>query len=133
MPQRYFWCAVLILALIVGVAPPARAVDPEGVLIIVAATVTAAAIAVVATVASVEHKRKKIVITGCVIAGEKGRTVTDEEDKRIYILSGDTTGIQPADRMKLEGKRVNPKGPDKTRVWETKRVIKDFDICQRHS
>jgi predicted TIM-barrel fold metal-dependent hydrolase len=62
------------------------------------------AIAVVATVASVHHRRKKIVITGCVISGENGMTVTDEEDRKIYALSGNMTDIKPGDRMKLEGK-----------------------------
>jgi hypothetical protein len=107
---------------------PARADNPEKVLIVIAATTTAAAIAVVATVASV-HRRKKIVITGCVISGEKGMTVTDEEDKKTYALFGDTTDLKRGDRMRLEGKKVKPKGPDKTFVWEAKDVIKDFGVC----
>jgi len=129
MTQKCFWCGILIVALTVGLATPARAVDPEGVLIIIAATTVAAAIAVV-TVASVHHRRKKIVITGCVISGEKGMTVIDEEDRKIYALSGNTTGIKAGDRMKLEGKKVKPKRPDKTRVWEAKGVINDYGVCR---
>jgi hypothetical protein len=57
-------------------------------------------------------------------------TVTDEKDKQIYALSGNTTGIKPGDRMKLQGKKVKSKGADHTVVWEAKAVAKDFGVCQ---
>jgi hypothetical protein len=57
-------------------------------------------------------------------------TVTDEDDGKIYALSGDTTDIKPGDRMRLEGKKVKPKGSNQTFVWEAKEVIKDFGVCQ---
>jgi hypothetical protein len=93
-----------------GLAVPAKAVNAEGVLIIVAATTAAAAIAAVVTVASVQHRRQKIVITGCVISGEKGMTVADEEDSKIYVLSGNTTDIKPGDRMRLQGQESEAEG-----------------------
>jgi hypothetical protein len=130
MTQKHFCRALLVVVLTVAATKPARAVDAEGVLIIIAATAAAAAIAIGITVSTVEHKRKKIVITGCVI-GEK--VMKDEEDKKTYILSGDTSGIKAGDRMKLEGKRVKAKSADKSRVWETKQVIKDFGVCQPQS
>lgn len=129
MAQKYFWCGILIVVLSVGLATLARADNPENVLIVIAATTAAVAI-VAATLSSVHHRRKKIVITGCVISGEKGMTVTDEEDRRIYALSGDTTGVQQGDRMRLEGKKVKSKGLDKRLAWETRAVIKDFARCQ---
>jgi hypothetical protein len=57
-------------------------------------------------------------------------TVTDEKDKQTYALSGNTSSIKPGDRMKLQGKKVKSKGADKTPVWETKAVAKDFGVCQ---
>lgn len=98
-------------------------------MIVVAAAPAAAAIAVVATVTIVQGKRKKIAITGCVLSGGEGLTITDEEDRKTYVLSDETSGVKAGNRMKLEGKRVRTKGPDKTRVWETRRVIKDFGVC----
>jgi hypothetical protein len=133
MTQNRFFCALLVVVLTVGAAKPARAVDAEGVLIIIASTAAVAAIAVGITMTIVHHKRKKIVITGCVISGEKGMKVTDEEDKKTYVLSGDTSGIKAGDRMKLEGKGLKAKNPDKSRVWETKQVIKDLGVCQPQS
>ncbi len=112
MTQKYFWCGILTVVLSVGLATPARADNPEKVLIVIAATTAAAAIAAVA-LASVHHRRKKIVITGCVISGEKEMTVTDKEDTKVYALSGDTTGVQQGDRMQLEEKKVKSKGPEK--------------------
>jgi hypothetical protein len=98
-------------------------------LIVIAATTAAAAIATV-ILTSIHHRRKKIVITGCVTSGEKEMTVTDEEDRKVYALSGDTTGVKQGDRMQLEGKKVKSKGPEKRLGWETKAVIKDFGVCQ---
>jgi hypothetical protein len=112
----------------VGVAEPARADNAEAVVIVVAAA-AAAAIAVVATVTIVQGKRKKIAITGRVLSGGEGLTIADEEDRETYLLSDETSGVKAGNRMKLEGKRVRTRGPDKTRVWETKRVIKDFGVC----
>jgi hypothetical protein len=83
---------------------------------------------VVATVVIV-HYSKKRAITGCVVSGESGMTLTDEKDKQTYMLSGDTTDIKPGDRMKLKGKKVKPKGPDKTLVWEARQVSKNYGAC----
>lgn len=126
MTRKRFCCGCLIVALTVGVAKPARADKAEAVVIIVAA---AAAIAVVATVTIVQGKRKKIAVTGCVLSVGEGLTITDEEDRKTDVLSGETSGVKAGNRMKLEGKRVRTEGPDKTRVWETRRVIKDFGVC----
>jgi hypothetical protein len=87
----------------------------------------AAVVAVVAVV--VIHYSKKRAITGCVISGESGMTLTDEKDKQIYMLSGNTTDIKPGDRMKLQGKRVKPKSADKTVVWEARQVSKNYGAC----
>lgn len=129
MRQKRFWCWFLIVALGVGLAMPARAAKPETVLIVVAATTLAATIAIVVTVASVHHRHKKIAVTGCIISGKNGMIVTDEEDRKIYALSGNMTDTKQGDRMSLLGKSVKPKGT-KTRVWEVKGVIKDFGVCQ---
>jgi hypothetical protein len=56
-------------------------------------------------------------------------TLVDEKDKQIYMLSGDTTDIKPGDRMKLQGKKVKSKPPDKTLGWEASQVTKNFGAC----
>jgi hypothetical protein len=130
MTLKHSWTGILIVVLSVGRVTPARAANAEKALIVIAATTTAAAISVVAIVAGVHHRRKKIAITGCVISGENGMTVTDEEDSKIYALIGDAKDIKPGDRMMLEGKKVKPQGHDKASIWEAKAVIKDFGVCQ---
>ena len=87
-----------------------------------------AGVAVIAIVAI--HYSKKRTITGCVNSGGNGMTVTDEKNKQIYALSGDTTGIKPGDRMRLQGKKVKSTGPDKPLEWEARKVAKDFGVCQ---
>ena len=46
------------------------------------------------------------------------------------MLSGNVAGIKPGDRMKLQGNKTKGGAPDKTLGWETKKVIKDFGVCQ---
>jgi len=96
---------------------------------VVGAIVGAVAVVVVVCVVVIHYSRKRA-ITGCVNSGANGMTVTDKKDKQIYALSGNTTSIKPGDRVKLHGKKVKPKGPDKALVWEVKGVTKDFGVCQ---
>ena len=63
------------------------------------------------------------------LGGER-KTVTDEKDKRVYVLSGNMVGVKPGDRVTLLGHKSKPKAPDTTLVWETKEVTKDFGVCQ---
>jgi hypothetical protein len=65
------------------------------------------AVAVVIIV-TVYYSAKKRSITGCVASAGDGMSVTDEKDKRVYVLSGNTAGVKPGDRMKLQGKKVKP-------------------------
>jgi len=128
--SRDLWRWVLIVALSAVLIRPARAdkLRTEGEEIVIGIVAVSAAL-VVATVLII-HYSKKRTITGCVSSGETGMTVSDEKDKQIYALSGNTVGIKPGDRMKLQGKKVKPKSPDKTLVWETREVNRDFGLCQ---
>jgi len=128
--SRDLWRGVLIVALSVVLITPARAdkLQTAGEEIVIGIVAVSAAL-VVATVLII-HYSKKRTITGCVSSGETGMTVTDEKDKQIYALSGNTVGIKPGDRMKLQGKKVKPKSPDKTLAWETREVNRDFGLCQ---
>jgi len=127
---RDLWRGVLIVAISVVLITPARAdkLQTAGEEIVIGIVAVSAAL-VVATVLII-HYSKKRTITGCVSSGETGMTVTDEKDKQIYALSGNTVGIKPGDRMKLQGKKVKPKSPDKTLAWETREVNRDFGLCQ---
>jgi len=137
MTSRYAWCGVLIIALSGALAMPAKAQGfpfPSGPIggapsgaIVAGIAVTAATLVVVTVV--IIHYSKKRAITGCVVSGQSGMTLIDEKDKQIYMLSGNTTEIKPGDRMKLQGKKVKPKGPDKTLVWEARRVSKNYGAC----
>jgi hypothetical protein len=130
MTQKSFCCGILIAILCFGLVQPARAANPEKVLIIITATTVAAVIVLFVAISRAQHRRKKIVITGCIVTGENGMTVADEEDGKHYLLSGNTAGIKPGERMILLGKKVKPQRPDRTLVWETKDVVKDLGVCR---
>jgi hypothetical protein len=126
------WRGILIVVLSVVLAKPAEAQSGKIVNTgaIVGGIVGVAAAVVVVTVVVLQRSSKKRTITGCVNSEENMMRVTDEKDNRSYSLSGNATGIKPGDRITLEGKKVKPKGADKTLVWEAKRVTKDFGACQ---
>ena len=129
MTSKYV-AGLLMIALSVALTAPARAentlkTDSHEIVIGIAAVV--AALVVVTLVAI--HYSKKRSITGCVTSGASGMSVTDEKDRQVYALSGNTTGIKPGDRMRLQGKKAKSKGADKTLVWEAKDVTRDFGVC----
>jgi len=84
---------------------------------------------VVITVVIVHESRKKRTVTGCVTSGANGMSVTDEKDKRIYALSGNTADIKPGDRFTLHGKKVNPKGANAPLSWQVNNEINDLGAC----
>jgi hypothetical protein len=136
--QSGFWRALVILGFSLALCMPAEAQAPSfgggpigGVTTgeIVGAVAAAAAVVVVVVIVAI-HYSKKRTITGCVTSGANGMTVTDEKDNQVYALSSSPDGVKPGDRMKLRGKRVKSKSPDKVLVWETKSVAKDYGVCQ---
>jgi len=135
MTANYFWCTVLIITLSVTLVTPAHAsgggFGPIGYNGPVVGPILGAAAAVAAVIiVVVYYSKKKRSITGCVASAGGGMSLTDEKDKRVYMLSGDPVGVKPGDRMKLKGRKVKPTGPDKTLVWEATEVSKDFGVCQ---
>jgi hypothetical protein len=131
MIKKCAWRVVLVVALSVAVAMPARA-ESEGAaaIEIIAAIVVVGVVLVFLVPATIVHYSKKRTITGCVISEANGMTLTDERDKQIYALSGDTSGIKAGDRVKLQGKKERPKGTDKALLWKATKVTKDFGACQ---
>ena len=129
MTSNVLWRVVLIAVVCVALTVPARAESFEtaGNQILAGIIVVSVALGVTVTVLVLHYKHKKLAITGCVISAQNGLSLTDEKDKRIYILSGDPVGIKPGDRMTLEGNR---KHRDNTLVFEAHRVTKDFGVCQ---
>jgi hypothetical protein len=132
--SKYLWCGVLIVALGVTLSTSAEAQTGGGKIVsngTIAGVIVGvlAAVVIVAYVVIHESSQKRS-ITGCVIPGASGMSVTDEKDKRSYALSGNTGDIKPGDRVTVEGKKIKPKGVGKPVVWETKTISKDFGSCQ---
>ncbi len=120
---------VLIAVLCIALVTPARAesLTTARNQAIAAIVVVSAVIAVGVTFLILHGKHKTSAITGCVTSETGGMKVMDEKDKRIYALSGDTASVKSGDRMSLEGKR---REGGKTSIFETRRVTKDFGVCQ---
>jgi hypothetical protein len=57
-------------------------------------------------------------------------SMTDEKDKRIYALTGNTADIKTGDRFTLHGKKVNPKGASAPLAWQVNKETKDLGACQ---
>jgi hypothetical protein len=130
MPQKSIWRAVLIVALSLALATPAKAdnLDNAARNIVIGIVAVTAAIAVVITVVIMHESKKDRTITGCVKSEGNGMTIADERDQQVYALTGNTVGITPGDRMSLKGKKAKSKG-DQPRVWVATSMIKDFGVC----
>ena len=134
MTSKYGWCGVLIVALGVTLSTSAEAQTGGGKIVsngtIAGVIVGVLAAVVVVAYVVIHESSKKRSITGCVIPGASGMSVTDEKDKRSYALSGNTGDIKPGDRVTVQGKKIKPKDAGKPVVWETKTISKDFGSCQ---
>jgi hypothetical protein len=130
MTPKRLWSGILIATLCAVLAAPVEAKGiPSGGEIVGAIVGVSVALVVIAVVV-VHESTKKRSITGCVAAGQNGMSVADEKDKRTYVLSGDTAGVKPGDRMKLQGKKGKPAAGDKTLVWEVAKQTVDLGACQ---
>lgn len=130
MTQKFLSRGVLIVVLCVALSAPARAntsLKTAATEIVIGIVVVAAAATVLVVV--LIHKSRKTAITGCVSSGENGMNITDEKDRQIYALSGNTTGVKPGERLRLKGSKAKAKGSDKRLVWEAEAITKDFGIC----
>ena len=132
--SKYLWCGVLIVALGVTLSTTAEAQTGGGKIVsngtIAGVIVGVLAAVVIVAYVVIHESSKKRSITGCVIPGASGMSVTDEKDKRSYALSGNTGDIKPGDRVTVQGKKIKPKDAGKPVVWETKTISKDFGSCQ---
>jgi hypothetical protein len=128
--STYLWRVALIGILCVALSTSAAAdqlqtTADRG----LALAIVGVAAVVVVVILVVHNSNQKRTITGCVNTAQNGMTVTDEKDKRVYTLSGGTTGVKPGERMTLHLRKIKTKGSDAL-TWETKKVTKDFGVCQ---
>jgi hypothetical protein len=126
---RSFGCHSLCVILASPARAQAKSLSSLGRNIVIGIVAVAAAVVVI-TVVVVHESTKKRTITGCINSGENGMSVTDEKDKRIYALSGNTSGVKSGDRATLHGKKVNPNGVSKSLTWEINKETKNFGACQ---
>jgi len=127
---KHLWRVAVVCALSVALSTGTKAdtLKKNADLVLVAAIAVVAAVVVV-TVVVIKHASKNRTITGCVSSDESGMRVTDEKDKHIYALTGNTAGVKPDERVTLTGKKIKPSS-GATFVWETKKITKDFGTCQ---
>ena len=134
MTSKYLRSGVLIVALSVTLSTIAEAQTSQKKIVsngtIAGVLVGAIAVVVIVAYVVVHESTKKRTITGCVTPEANGMSVTDEKDKRSYVLSGNTADIKAGDRLTLRGKKIKSTDTGRPVVWETKTVSKDFGLCR---
>jgi len=130
MPYRFLCRAVAIVVLSVMLIAPARAegVVTEAKQITAGIVVVSVAVGVLVVFLIIHYTHKRSSVTGCVISGANGVSITDESDKRTYTLSGDTGAVKAGERVKIEGKRQSERNG--TFSFEVQKVSKVFGACQ---
>jgi hypothetical protein len=96
--------------------------------LIIGIVVGLVAAVVVVTVVVVHESSKKRTIAGCVNPAQNGMTVTNEKDKQVYMLSGDTAGVKPGERMSFHGNKIQPNAGNPL-GWEVTRIQTDYGAC----
>lgn len=132
MTQKTLWRGALVVLLCVALAMPLDAqqnIGPSfgGLEAAAIAAVVLVAGVIIIVIVVVTHGKKTI--TGCVNPGDNGMSVTDEKDKQIYKLSGNTADIKSGHRVTLKGKKMKSKDKAKPLTWQVDKLTKDFGLC----
>jgi hypothetical protein len=127
---RFTVAAALITAALLACRPAEAQLGPpigitkgQAVGIIIGIVAVAAAITV-GVVYAVKHKPT---VTGCAVAGSSGLTLRNEADSQNLLLTGDTAGIKPGDRVKVQGKKQKANGA--ARGFTVVKVKTDYGAC----
>jgi len=132
MTSKYL-SGVLIIAFSFVLCMPAKAdsgtIGGVGTGTIVGVVVGVVAVVAVVAIVVIHKTSGKRTITGCVKPAQNGMTVNDENDQRVYTLSGDTAGVKAGERMTLEGRKIKPDAGNPP-GWEITKVRTDYGVCQ---
>ena len=120
---------VAVLSLVLASPSEGSSIPSSGQILAAGVAIIAGVAAVVIVTVVVIHKSKNPKITGCASSGDAGMTLTNEKDKRVYALSGNTADVTPGHRVTLQGKKLKASGSN-TLAWDTKKMTKDFGVCQ---
>ncbi|MGH9588249.1 MAG: hypothetical protein ACRD3F_14965 [Acidobacteriaceae bacterium] len=74
------------------------------------------------------HEHHTHTLKGCVESSAGGLRVTNEGDKRSYVLNGETGGLKAGERVRLSGHKA--KGNATQRQFVVKKVSKDYGACR---
>ena len=74
---------------------------------------------------------KQKTIEGCVESADGGMRLTDEKDKRTYLLITDKVSLQPGERVALKGKKSKDKSG--TRQFRVRKLLKDQGTCKQQT
>jgi hypothetical protein len=131
LTQKYLRRGVLVVVMSVALTAPARAdnLNTTARNIIIGIVAVTAAVAVVLTVVILHESKKDKIITGCVSSSVNGMTIIDENNSRVYELTGNTVGITPGERLRLKGKKAKSRDSARTLIWVTTSVNRDLGAC----
>lgn len=71
----------------------------------------------------------KTYITGCTQFANDASSMTDEQDKRTYMLVNEGSGLKAGERVKLQGKKKKDKQGN--RSFRVTKVKHDYGPCQQ--
>ena len=127
---RFTLVAALIIAVLLACRPaeaqftgPIGPSNGEVVGILIAMIAVTAAITV-GVVYAIRHQPS---LRGCAISGPGGLTLENESDHQSFSLNGETTGIKPGDRVKVQGKKQKANGT--VRGFTVLKVKHDYGAC----
>ena len=121
---RVLLAGMLIVAMLAYSRPAAADELKTDVVETIIGIVAVTAVITVAVVYAVTRPPKN---TGCAVPGPGGLTQENESDHQSFSLNGDTAGIKPGDRIKVQGKKQ--KANSATRGSTVLKVKRDYGTC----
>jgi hypothetical protein len=71
---------------------------------------------------------RKASIAGCVTSDQNGLSLTNEKDKKRYVLSGGSVALQPGQQVVLKGKKKKDSGGKLT--FQVQKLAKNYGECK---
>lgn len=97
---------------------------------VIGVAVGAGAAIAVGVIVAVEVHKSHHTLKGCVTSNTSGLELLNDGNKKVYALTGMTTGVKPGDVVRVHGnKQKYKKGSPGHQDFTVEKMVRDFGAC----
>ena len=71
---------------------------------------------------------KHPIVMGCLATNADGLSLTDEKNRKVYVLTGNLAALQAGEKVAIKGKKS--KDPSGKQFFQVEKLTKDLGPCQ---